>query len=121
VLNSYNNYDFCIITLLSRHKKLYNSKIKEMLESDPKINKELSPSTFNYHKRKLEKENIIIALDKDTHRKGQKLFYSLTKSAQDKLKMGILKFGFNNDRDFKIQEKEEVSQQTFYKIYVLLD
>lgn len=87
-----------------------------MLENDPKIDKVLSPSTFNYHIRKLEKEKIIVALDKDAYRKGQKLFYSLTKSAQDKLQMGILKFSFNDDRDFKIQEKEEIAQQTFYKV-----
>ncbi len=91
-----------------------------MLEKDPKINKELSPLTFNYHIRKLEKEKIIIALDKDTHRKGQKLFYSLTKSAQDKLKMGMLKFSFNDDRDFRIQEKEEIAQQTFYKVLCIV-
>ncbi len=87
-----------------------------MLEKDPKIDKVISPSTFNYHIRNLEKEEIIIALDKDTYRKGQKLFYSLTKSAQDKLQMGILKFSFNDDSDFKIQEKEEIAQQTFYKV-----
>ena len=92
-----------------------------MLEKDRKINKELSPSTFNYHIRKLEKENIITALNKDTHRKGQKLFYSLKKSTQDKLEMGILKFSFNDDRDFKIRKKKKLLNKLFTKFYVLLD
>jgi len=87
-----------------------------MLESDPKINKELSPSTFNNHIRRLEKDEIIIALDKNIHKRGQKLFYSLTDSARDKLKMGMLKFSSNSDKEFKIQEKEERVQQVIYKV-----
>lgn len=91
-----------------------------MLENDPKINKEVSPTTFNNHLKRLEKEKIIVALDKDSWKRGQKRFYTLTKPARDKMVMGTLKFNFNDDKNFIMQEKEEIIHQTFYKVLCII-
>lgn len=100
----YNHYyDDYIIEALHKHERLSHNELRRIVGHDY-LKKSIPYDTFCSHVQKMTENGSISIINKDSFRRGQRIFYTLTEKTRQSMRLGLLNKDYNegNNQIFKI-------------------
>ena len=95
-------YDDCIVQALHKYHRLSHKQLRRTIEQDY-TKKSIPYDTFCSHVQKMVANGSISIINRDSFRRGQRLFYSLTEKTRQSKRLGLLNKSHheNNNQIFK--------------------